>query len=94
MKKFYSSKSLSSTAIEAALQAGATPLDGDKESLTGIESLQFDEGTVIFSIANRHSEYNAVRPILLKHFLVFQTSTVIFVPLSKRYIKEILKKTS
>ncbi|QOH72568.1 DUF927 domain-containing protein [Pseudomonas putida] len=88
MKKFYSSESLSSDAIDAAVRAGATPLDGDKGSLTGVESLHFDEDTVIFSIANKHPEYNAIRPILLKHFLVFQTSTVLFVPLSKSFIKD------
>ncbi|MBF4557154.1 DUF927 domain-containing protein [Pseudomonas sp. p50] len=88
MKRFYSSHILSPDVIDAAVRAGATAVDGDRDSLSGVKSLQFDEKTVIFSIANIHSEYSNIRQILLKHFLVFQTSKELFVPLSKNYIQD------
>ena len=74
MKRFYSSETLSADIIDAALLSGGKALDGDMDSLSDVKSLQFNEHTVIFSILKAHSEYGHVVPILLKHFLVFQTS--------------------
>jgi len=88
MKRFYSSEVLSPDVMDAAVRAGGKAVDGDRDSLSDVKSLQFDEKTVIFSIANIHSDYSSIRPILLKHFLVFQTSTELFVPLSKHYVQD------
>lgn len=88
MKRFYSSDILSADVIDAAVRAGATAVDGDRDSLSGVRSLQFHEKTVIFSIASTHSDYSTIRQILLKNFLVFQTSKELFVPLSKNYIQD------
>lgn len=88
MKRFHSNDTVSTEVMDAALLAGAKAVDGDGDSLSDVKSLQFDEKTVIFSIAKIHSDYSSVRRILLKHFLVFQTSTELFVPLSKNYIQD------
>lgn len=88
MKRFYSSETLSADIIDAALLSGGKALDGDMDSLSDVKSLQFNEHTVIFSILKAHSEYGHVVPILLKHFLVFQTSLGVFLPLSKTSIQD------
>ena len=43
---------------------------------------------MIFSIAKIHSDYSSIRPILLKYFLIFQTNTELFLPLSKNYVQD------
>ncbi len=88
MKRFYSNETLSPEVMDAALLAGAKAIDGDSDSLSDVKSLQFDEKAVIFSIANIHQNYRDIRPILLKHFLVFQTSKELFVPLSKHSVQD------
>ena len=88
MKRFYSSETLSADIIDAALLSGGKALDGDMDSLTEVKSLQFNEHTVIFSILKAHSEYGHVVPVLLKHFLVFQTSLGVFLPFSKTSIQD------
>jgi len=88
LKRFHSSDILSIDVMDAALLAGAKAIAGDSDSLSDVKSLQFDEKTVIFSIANIHPNYSIIRSILLKHFLVFQTSTELFVPLSKHDVQD------
>lgn len=88
MKRFHSNDTVSTEVMDAALLAGAKAVDGDSDSLSGVQSVQFDEKTVIFSVAKIHSDYASIRPILLKHFLIFQTSTELFVPLSKHYVED------
>lgn len=88
MKRFYTNENLSSEMIDAALLAGAKAVDGDSYSLSGVQSLQFDEETVIFSMSIMHPDYTSIRTILLKNFLIFQTSKDLFVPLSKNCIRD------
>ncbi|QPH44308.1 DUF927 domain-containing protein [Pseudomonas fulva] len=88
MKRFHSSDILSIDVMDAALLAGAKAIAGDSDSLSDVKSLQFDEKTVIFSIANTHPNYSIIQSILLKHFLVFQKSTELFVPLSKHDVQD------
>lgn len=88
MKRFYTSENLSSEIIDAALLVGAKAIDGDSDSLSGVQSLQFDDKTVIFSMSTLHPDYTRIRPMLLKNFLVFQTSKELFVPFSKSSIQD------
>ena len=69
MKRFHSNDAVSTEVMDAALLVGAKAVDGDSDSLSGVHSLQFDDQTVIFSIAKIHSDYNSLRPVLLKNFL-------------------------
>lgn len=88
MKRFHSNDAVSTEVMDAALLVGAKAVDGDSDSLLGVHSLQFDNQTVIFSIAKIHSDYNSLRPVLLKNFLAFQTSTELFVPMSKLDVQD------
>lgn len=88
MRKFFSSEDLSYDVAYAVLLANGTALDGEILTLACIQSVEFNEGTVIFDLPKTHRDCNSFMPLLRKWCLIFETTNSIFLPFSREHIND------
>lgn len=88
MSKFFSNDALSADVIDAVIRAGGKALDGERDLLTAVKSIEFNESSIIFSLSKTHRDYRSLLPELRKYCLFFQTSTELFLPFSKSTIDD------